>query len=118
MKRIATIALSVLLLGCSTSPVTNQHPAWVCNAAYAGPLAGAIASLITADPMSLLTAVQIGVNGCQAEASLVNGPPAQITQTTTTVQGMTGAAAPVQLQPTSASLAQPQIVAPVSQSTK
>lgn len=113
-RRFMLILALTLLIGCSSQPqpVTNQHPAWACNSSYLGPLAGGIAALVTSNPVGLISAVSIGVNACEAEASLVNGPPAQITQTTTTVQGMTGMANPQTLTPAGTSLAQPKVVTP------
>ena len=87
--RTGLVALALVVAGCSTQPVTNQHPAWACNSSYLGPLGGAVASLITMNPTSIVTAVTIAVNACEAEASLVNGQPQQVTQTTATVQGTT-----------------------------
>jgi hypothetical protein len=69
------------LTGLPSSPVTQQHPAWECSPSYAGPLASAIASLISGDPTAIVAATSIGVNTCAAEASLAAGPPAQTTTT-------------------------------------
>ncbi len=86
--------LAVLFLASSCGGITGQHPAWQCASSYAGPLGAGIATLITGSPVGILTATSIAVSGCQAEASLVGGPPATTTTTTTTSVGTTTGPAP------------------------
>jgi hypothetical protein len=90
MKRLVLVpVLALLIAGCSTLTsqvgsfvgITNSHPAWACNSSYAGPMAAAIASLLTGSVAGVSAATSIGVNACQAEASLANGPPAVVTTT-------------------------------------
>lgn len=78
------LALALLLGSCASLSVANGHPAWSCSSSYAGPLGGAIATLMTADPTGITAAVAIAVNLCQAEASLAAGPQATTTTSTTT----------------------------------
>ncbi len=92
--RIYLIALSLLAAGClaagcSMIPFTSQHPAWAMNSADCAALGPAIAALMTVSPMGISSAAVIAKAACEAESSVVAGQPAQVTQTTTTLQGVT-----------------------------
>ncbi|HTW88265.1 MAG TPA: hypothetical protein VMD75_09675 [Candidatus Binataceae bacterium] len=75
--------------GCATIPFTSQHPSFAMNAADCAALGPAIAVLMTVSPMGIASAAVIAKAACDAESSVVAGQPAQITQTTTTLQGTT-----------------------------
>jgi len=78
------IAIAMLVAGCST-----QHPAFAMNSATCATLGPAIATLVSSSPFGIFSSSVIGKAFCDAEASAVAGPPAQVTQTTTTVNGTT-----------------------------
>lgn len=70
-------------------PFTSQHPSFAMNSADCAALGPAIAVLMTVSPMGISSAAVIAKAACDAESSVVAGQPAQITQTTTTPQGIT-----------------------------
>lgn len=107
MKRLKTLLVVALcaasLAACSTlpanGPVTGQHPAWAMNPTTCALVGTVLPPLLGIAVPGLGVAAQsataatygaiLSVGACQMEASLVNGQPAQVTQTTTTVQGVT-----------------------------
>jgi hypothetical protein len=93
---LTILALGGTLSGCTNLPnpanlipVTGQHPAWAMNSADCATLGPAIALFVTSAPEPIAAAGTIAKAICDAESSLVTGQPAQVTQTTTTVQGTT-----------------------------
>jgi hypothetical protein len=93
MSLLAWLMLSAgcLVAGCSMIPFTSQHPAWAMNSADCAALGPALATLMTVSPLGISSAAMIAKAACEAEGSVVAGQPAQLTQTTTTLQGVTKA---------------------------
>jgi hypothetical protein len=96
MKRLF-FAAAILLGGCSSysSLITNQHPAWAMNPATCAEVGAALPMALQLFPVggpavagatSVLMGAVFGNAACQAESSLVNGPPAQVVTTSTTSQ--------------------------------
>ncbi|GEM_PF-6847322 len=84
------ILLALASMGCATRPgFTTQHPAFAMNPATCATLGPAVAILFSASPFVAFSSSTIGKSLCDAESSVVAGPPAQITQTTTTVNEAT-----------------------------
>lgn len=88
---LALFANAFIVAGCAMIPFTSQHPSFAMNSADCAALGPAIAVLMTASPMGISSAAMIAKATCDAESSMVAGQSAQITQTTTTLQGMTKA---------------------------
>jgi len=105
------LALAALALpGCAAlsnlSPVSTQHPSWAMNPTTCAEVGAAVPQLLGLIPgfgavatgsSSAIDGVILAVAGCQAEASLVNGPSAQTVTTTTqsqTVQAPVAAPTP------------------------
>jgi hypothetical protein len=126
-NRLSTICSSlaicaVLMLGACSSLqglgglITNQHPAWAANSAACATLSTGIATVLTDAPMGIAAAAEIGKSVCDVEASLVAGPQAQVTVTSSTVTGTTQQAPTPTLAPVPAAVAPPAplVVAPKS----
>jgi hypothetical protein len=82
-------ATTLLAAGCSMIPFTSQHPALAMNSGTCAALGPAIAALVTVSPMGISSAAMMGKALCDAESSAVAGQPAQVTETTTTLRGVT-----------------------------
>jgi hypothetical protein len=85
-----SLFLALTWMGCATIPgLVTQHPAFAMNPATCAMLGPAVAILFSASPFVAFSSSTIGKSLCDAESSVVAGPPAQITQTTTTVNEAT-----------------------------
>ena len=88
--RIALAVLAPLAAGCASMPgFTAQHPAWAMNSATCATLGPAVAAMLSSSPLGIFSSSVIGKALCDGESSLAAGPPAQVTQTTTTANTTT-----------------------------
>lgn len=89
MKRtIIGILGSLALAGCGYIPTTTQHPAFAMNPADCAVLGAIVAPMLGFVPVAseaTLFGTIVGKTLCQAESSIVAGPPATVTTTTQTV---------------------------------
>ena len=92
MKTIVAVVLSLALAGCSTLTgmsnqpplISGQHPAFALNSADCALIGVGIATLATVAPVAIIASGLITKGFCDAEGSIVAGPPAVITTVSTT----------------------------------
>jgi hypothetical protein len=95
MSLLLIVAI-VMFNGCASlsnlNLINTQHSSWAMNPADCAVLGAIVAPLLGLVPIASEASIFgtiVGKSVCQAESSLVAGQPAQITVTSSTIQGTT-----------------------------